>query len=350
MIQSQHIWVAPNMKKILVVGSRGYIGPNVIRGLLLAGYDVSEVDAGWFADTSGLPDLAPSDIRSVMFSGSDVPDIVIFLAAVSNDPAGSEYSDATYSINQVAAVEFAQESKKLGVERFIYASSCSVYGFDDKEPRKESDPTNPITDYAKSKVAAEQQLAEIADPNFTVIALRFATACGFSPNLRLDLVLNDFVASASLHGRVEVKSDGLPWRPMIHVRDVARACTWASAASGLSPFQAINIGSSRFTHSISEMAHTVGSIAGAEVTFSGQPAPDSRSYIVDFGLFSRLAPQAQPVEDLTSTIEELLFKFSVPGVVQPGYRNQAPYARLVALRERVEAGELDGATLLPISG
>ena len=182
----------------------------------------------------------------------------------------------------------------LGVGRFVFASSCSIYGAAGDAPRAEDDPLNPLTAYARSKVEAERGLRPLAGRDFTVTALRFATACGASPRLRLDLVLNDFVASAVLSGRIEVLSDGSPWRPLVHVDDMARAIEWG-LSRGRDPFVAVNVGSADWTWQIGALARDVADVLGeVEVSINTAAQPDNRSYKVDFSLFRKLAPDHQP--------------------------------------------------------
>lgn len=336
------------MASVLVVGSRGYVGPLVVLNLMAAGHQVEEIDAHWFRDFSGLPTIPATDVRQwSLGSLKRVPDSIIYLAAVSNDPAGVEYQAATYAINEHAAISLAQEGKRLGVRRFIFASSCSVYGQNGENISTEKHPTNPLTDYAKSKVAAERGLMEVADSGFTVTALRFATACGWSPNLRLDLVLNEFVSTAVRLTRVQVKSDGSPWRPFIHVQDMAEACSWAVSQQKPEPFQLINVGSSEFNHQIWDIARTVGERTGAQITFGGGPGTDQRSYAVDFSLFEKLAPDCKPRHNLQSTIEDLLTRIEMDSAFSGAHLKDRDCSRLPALRKRVDALELDPETLLP---
>lgn len=336
------------MNSVLVVGSRGYVGPPVVRNLIAADHRVAEIDAHWFKDFSGLPTIPATDIRQwSLRSLKWVPDSIIYLAAVSNDPAGMEYQAATYAVNEHAAISLAQEAKRLGVKRFIFASSCSVYGRNGNNMCTEEQPTSPLTDYAKSKVAAERGLMEVAESGFTVTVLRFATACGWSPNLRLDLVLNEFVFTAVTLKQVEIKSDGSPWRPFIHVKDMAQACTWAASQKNPAPFQIVNVGSSEFNHQISDIAKTVGERTGASVTFGDGPSKDERSYAVDFSLFKNLAPEYQPQHNLQSTIDELLTRIEVDDTPFGVHVQDRDCSRLPALRERVDAMELDAETLLP---
>jgi nucleoside-diphosphate-sugar epimerase len=235
-------------------------------------------------------------------------DAVLDLAAISNDPMGKRYEQVTMEVNYKAAVELARLSRENGVKKFVYASSCSMYGAASEYPKKENDELNPLTAYARSKVAAEKELVKLADDDFTVTCLRFATACGFTNRLRLDLVLNDFVAGALVNKEIGILSDGTPWRPMINTKDMARAFEWGmlrEKEQGGS-FLAINTGSNEWNNQIKPLAEAVAAqIPGVRVTVNKDAAPDKRSYRVNFDLYKQMAPDHQPVWDLESTIREL---------------------------------------------
>src|SRR5688572_22944476 len=224
--------------KILVTGNMGYVGPLVLRRLreshpqsTLIGYDM-----GYFAHcltgAQRLPETRADmqyfgDIRHVPNDVLQGVDTVVHLCAISNDPMGAAFEDVTLDINYRASVALAQQAKKLGVKRFVFASSCSVYGCAEGGPRREEDSLNPLTAYAKSKINTERELSSLAAEAFTTTCLRFATACGMSDRLRLDLVLNDFVAGALASKQIKTLSDGTPCRPLIQVKDMARAIGWA---------------------------------------------------------------------------------------------------------------------------
>src|SRR5690606_35148786 len=224
--------------KIVVFGNMGYVGPGVVEqlrssypGATLVGYD-----AGYFASCLTNANYLPErkldeqhfgDIRNVPDSILQGADAVINLAAISNDPMGNKFEEVTLDINHKSGIKVAKRAKELGVKRFVFASSCSMYGAASDAPKTEDSTLNPLTAYARSKVATERDLQPLADANFTVTCLRFATACGMSPRLRLDLVLNDFVACALTSKNISILSDGTPWRPLINVRDMAVAIDWA---------------------------------------------------------------------------------------------------------------------------
>ena len=339
--------------KILITGNLGYVGPCVVRQLRQTWPDaqLKGLDTGYFADcavdTEAARDGAVhqqvmADVRDFpigLFSGVDA---VVHLAALSNDPMGNTFEAATSDINFRAGIEIARRAKKSGVKSFVFASSCSVYGSAEDAARTETSELNPLTAYARSKVAMESGLRTLAGRDFAVTCLRFATACGMSPRLRLDLVLNDFVASAVTRGEIRVLSNGTPWRPLIHVRDMARAIEWAVArpnGNGGS-FLIVNAGSDAWTWRVSEMAQAVAAaMPGVTVSINHAAPSDKRSYRVDFGLFRRLAPLHQPREKLTEAIleiqEALERYFSVEGA------DASRLIRLRVLSQLVKEGRLN---------
>ena len=305
--------------KILITGNLGYIGPLVTRRLREAHPDAMLIglDTGYFAHcltgAHHLPETMLdaqyfADIRRVSPALLPGIDAIVNLAAISNDPMGNAYADVTLDINCRAGLNLARLAKAAGVRSFVFASSCSVYGSADDQPRTEHSEVNPLTAYARSKVLTERGLQELADDRFRVTCLRFATACGMSDRLRLDLVLNDFVASAVSTGRVSVLSDGSPWRPLIDVSDMARAIEWAvdrDAESGGNSL-IVNTGDNSWNFRVRELAEAVARvIPGTDVSINHQAPADRRSYRVDFSLFCDLAPRHQPQADLLRTVEQL---------------------------------------------
>src|SRR6516165_4995179 len=234
--------------------------------------------------------------------------IPLHLAAVSNDPMGNKFERVTDDINYRASIELARKAQRSGVRHFIFASSCSIYGFAPGAPRKESDELNPQTAYARSKVNTEKGLADLGANNMTITCLRFATACGMSDRLRLDLVLNDFVASALAKGEITVLSDGTPWRPLIDVRCVARAMEWAmhrNTSDGGS-FLCVNTGSDDRNYQVKELADVVAAmLPDTTININKAALPDNRSYKVDFSLFESLARDHQPRVTLRQSIDML---------------------------------------------
>lgn len=345
--------------RILITGNMGYIGPILAAHLRRAfpGAYLIGVDSGWFAHclttTGTLPELSLdeqrfADVRTLQAKDFDSVDAVVQLAAVSNDPMGKRFEAVTDAINHRAAVSVAEQAAKAGVRNYIFASSCSIYGYSpDPRARTETDPVNPLTAYARSKIATEQSLEAASSsgalPDMVVTCLRFATACGMSPRLRLDLVLNDFVAGALSSREISVLSDGTPWRPLIHVKDMARAIEWAirrkSEPSG--PFLKLNVGSDAWNYQVADLAEAVGkAIPGTRVSINKDAPPDKRSYKVDFGLYRRLAPNHQPLENLETAVAGLRDGLGALGFADNNFR-QSQLMRLKVLERHLDQGTLN---------
>jgi nucleoside-diphosphate-sugar epimerase len=234
-------------------------------------------------------------------------------------------------------------AKKAGVKRFVFASSCSMYGFAEGGPRKETDALNPLTAYARSKVASEKALAPVADDSLITTSLRFSTACGMSERLRLDLVLNDFVACALASREITVLSDGSPWRPLIEVRDMARAIEWAltrDAASTGGNFLAVNVGIDHWNYQVKDLAAAVAqAVEGTKVSINTSAPPDKRSYRVDFSLYKQLAPNHLPQISLEQAIQGLVTGLSGMNFSDPNFRS-SQFMRLKVLERHMSDGRL----------
>jgi len=339
--------------KILITGNTGYVGPSVLQRLRQSYPQATLIglDKGYFAHCLTNADILPecradiqyfADVRHLRPETLQGVDAVVHLAAISNDPMGKTYEEITFDINFRASVELAKQAKSAGVKTFMFASSCSMYGLADDTPRKETSPLNPLTAYAKSKVHTEVGLQKLADKNFTVTCLRFATACGMSDRLRLDLVLNDFVACAVTSKNISILSDGTPWRPLIHVKDMARAFDWATRrGSAHGDFLAVNVGSNTWNYQVKELAEAVAKVVpGVSISINKNAPPDSRSYRVDFGLYESLAPKHQPQVDLLTAIAELKEGLEAMGFSDPNFRS-SKYMRLEVLKGLREKGVLD---------
>lgn len=297
----------------------GYVGPWVTEQLRASYPDATLVgyDAAYFASCLTNVNYLPErkldhqyfgDIRNVPDSILEDADVIVNLAAISNDPMGNKFEEVTLDINHKSGIRLAQRARELGVKAFVFASSCSMYGAASDAPKTEESTLNPLTAYARSKVFTERDLKPLAGKDFVVTCLRFATACGMSPRLRLDLVLNDFVACALASKNITILSDGTPWRPLINVRDMALAIDWAVTRkpSNGGEFLAVNTGSSKWNYQVKDLAEAVASlIPGVTVSINTDAPPDKRSYRVDFSLYEKLAPNHQPRFDLTSTIADL---------------------------------------------
>ncbi|MWJ29421.1 NAD-dependent epimerase/dehydratase family protein [Halomonas sp. ZH2S] len=338
--------------KILIVGNMGYVGSVVVRELavqhpsaILHGYDNA-----YFAHCLTGTELLPERYLDQQFLG-DIRDIsadffegytaVIQLAAISNDPMGDRFAAVTAAVNQQATVDMAQAAAQAGVESFVFASSCSIYGVALGAPRCEADPVAPVTAYACSKIAAEEALAGI-EGDMVITSLRFATACGMSERLRLDLVLNDFVACALSQQHITVLSDGSPWRPLIDVSDMARAIDWAVQRKPENGGRILNIntGSDERNHQVRDLATAVAqAIPGTTLSINTQAPADSRSYQVDFSLFAKLAPGHQPQMTLLHSIMGVVNGLKSMKFSDAQFRTSR-YMRLHALQAHINEGRL----------
>jgi nucleoside-diphosphate-sugar epimerase len=282
------------------------------------------------------------DIRDLPAALIEDTDAVVHLAAISNDPMGNQFEAATDEINRAASMRLAQIAREARVRNFVFASSCSIYGFAEGGPRTEDDPLNPLTAYARSKIGTEEGLRGLGNGPMAITCLRFATACGMSDRLRLDLVLNDFVAGAISSREITVLSDGSPWRPLIDVADMARAIEWAvqrtPEAGGT--FLAINAGSDAWNYQVRDLAEAVAAeVPGVRLSINGNAPPDKRSYRVDFSRYAALAPEYQPQVTLVGSIHRLVQGLSEIGFDNPNFRNSA-LTRLSVLRALVDGDRL----------
>lgn len=318
---------------ILITGNLGYVGPGVVKQLRNAYPDAKLIgfDTGYFVNCL-INGECPSgqllnfqhigDIRTITKDILENIDAVVNLAAISNDPMGNVYEQLTMEINYHACIALAEMAKKAGVKCFVFASSCSVYGASAEDMRSELSPVNPLTAYAKSKSLSEQGLQALADENFMVTCLRFPTACGMSSRLRLDLVLNDFVAAALTAKKITILSDGTPWRPLIDVRDMALAIDWALSRKG-EDYLVINAGAENCNYTVKELADVVANkIGDVEVSINKNASPDKRSYKVDFSLFNRLIEKKYQLKhDLHDSIDELVNGLRAVNFKDPNFRD-----------------------------
>tara|TARA_B100001250_G_scaffold410397_1_gene436780 strand:- start:1408 stop:2448 length:1041 start_codon:yes stop_codon:yes gene_type:complete len=333
-------------KNILIVGHKGYVGSILINYLSnLKNYKNSlfGIDTNWFSLNNYVNKQKKtaldinSDSRKINLNKlSSKPDVIIYLAAVSNDPMGKRFKIATEDINFKNCIKLAKQAKKIKVEKFIFASSCSMYGSSGSSLKKETDKLQPLTDYAKSKVNSEKKLRQISSKKFKIISLRFATAAGMSDNLRLDLVFNDFIANATLKKEIELLSSGSSWRPLIHVQDMAKAFHWAIEYKIKKNFLAINIGSEKWNFKIIDLAKKIANIIGGVNIRINESNIDKRSYRVDFRLFKKIAPKYQPSVKFKTAVKKLEIFFKREKRTLKDFRNSPKWSRLMRLNHLIK--------------
>jgi len=291
--------------KVLVTGHNGYIGSVLVKMFLAKGHDVMGLDTDLFADCIFGQDRLPLvqsmnvDVRDTSAIELEGFDAVIHLAGLSNDPLGNLDPTLTYEINHAASVRLAEKAKASGVSRFLFSSSCSNYGASGDDFLTEESALNPVTAYGVSKVWVERDVQKLADDHFHPTFLRNSTVYGISSRLRVDLVLNNLMASAVTSGRIEMKSDGTPWRPIVHVEDVASAfLAVLEAPSEVIHNQAFNIGLTQENYRISELGEIVKeTLPGCEIEYAEGAGPDKRCYRVDCSKIHRMLPGFKPQWD-----------------------------------------------------
>jgi len=337
--------------KVLVTGHTGYIGSVLVPMLLDAKHKVTGLDTDFFAGCDFNKDLADvpavrKDLRDVTVADLKGFDAVIHLAALSNDPLGDLNPDCTYGINHRASVRLGELTKAAGVPRFIFSSSCSLYGLSAGDGLLDEDASfNPVTAYGESKVRVEQEVSPLADDSFSPTFLRNATAYGVSPRLRADLVVNNLVGYAYTTGEVLIASDGTPWRPLVHVQDIARAfIAVLQAPRERVHNQAFNVGQTGENYQIRDVAAMVEEIVpGCRVKYAEGGGPDLRCYRVNCDKIARTLPEFQPQWTVRRGIEQLYAAFRDHGLTVEEFTGSR-YIRIKHISSLLAAGRLD-ATL-----
>ena len=332
-----------------MTGHNGYIGSVMAPQLMSSGFEVMGLDTGYFSECSLIPDLRQvpaiqKDLRDLTAADLQGFDAVVHLAALSNDPIGNLNDSWTEEINYQASVKLAELAKAAGVKRYLFSSSCIMYGSANTLVVTEESPLDPKTEYARSKVKAERAITAMADQNFSPVFIRNGTIYGVSPRMRFDTVLNDLVGSAVTTGKVVVHSDGKPWRPVMHVQDVARYFqAMLEAPVEKIHNQAFNAGANELNHQIIELAQiAVQTVPGCKLEMVPKPGADQRTYKADFGKFARTFPDFKFKWNAVRGAAELYEACKQVGLKHADYTDKK-FTRLKWLRHLLDTGRLDGA-------
>jgi nucleoside-diphosphate-sugar epimerase len=333
--------------RVLVTGSSGYVGSVLCPIFEEHGHEVVGLDTGYydgcdFGAYDGERQRITLDVRDVEPRHLEGFDAVVHLAALSNDPLGDLSPELTHEINHHGTVRVARAAKKAGVQRFVFASSCSMYGASDADALLAEDaPLRPLTAYAESKVRSEEALRELDGDGLTTVSMRNATVYGVSPRLRLDIVLNNLAAWSHVTGKIRLLSDGMSWRPLLHVRDLAKvAVRMVEAPSELVAGRAFNVGSAAQNYLVRDLAEVLAEVTGCEVEFAGDASPDPRSYRVDFSELERAFPDLELDWNARRGAEELVGAYRAVGLTEDDFEGRS-YIRLRQLRHLLDEHRLD---------
>jgi len=333
--------------RVIVTGSSGYVGSVLCPIFEEHGHEVVGLDTGYydgcdFGAYDGERQRITLDVRDVEPRHLEGFDAVVHLAALSNDPLGDLSPELTHEINHHGTVRVARAAKKAGVPRFVFASSCSMYGASDADALLAEDaPLRPLTAYAESKVRSEEALRELDGDGLTTVSMRNATVYGVSPRLRLDIVLNNLAAWSHVTGKIRLLSDGMSWRPLLHVRDLAKvAVRMVEAPSELVAGRAFNVGSAAQNYLVRDLAEVLAEVTGCEVEFAGDASPDPRSYRVDFSELERAFPDLELDWNARRGAEELVGAYRAVGLTEDDFEGRS-YIRLRQLRHLLDEHLLD---------
>jgi len=334
--------------RLLVTGHKGYVGTVMVPMLQAEGYEIVGLDSDFYASPKldeAIQDVPyiRKDIRDIESSDLRGFDAVIHLAALSNDPLGYFNPEITYSINHHASAKLAKLAKKVGVQRFLFASSCSVYGASDGKMMTEESNTNPVTPYGVSKLRAEESIRKLADSKFSPTFMRPATAYGVSTMIRSDLVLNNLVGWAYLTDKVWMKSDGTPWRPIVHIEDFSRAFIAAlNAPRDLVHNEVFNVGTTEENYQMRDLAEIVQqTVPDSRIEYAKDAGPDRRNYRADCSKLAQTLPKFKPQWNARKGAKEIYDEIKKSGLTSIKEFEGPPYNRIVQIKQLINTGSLD---------